>query len=235
MKLLGKFCILIFLVIVVFGGILYFWKPKVEERGTKKVIFKASFNNSEELGQWDQKSLSKKDTVYSIAEYKGRNCVKAEAADSASALFYEKRLTSEDDLYISWEWIVSKFPTFDGKENIGKKKEFDFAAQVYIVFYSRFFLKTRAIQYVWTKDIPVGMFGSSPYTKNVKIFVLRSGEAASWEKESRNIRSDYEMLFGQKLDKDISAIAFMSDSDSTSTEVIAYFSNFEIGYLEDKD
>lgn len=231
MKRLGKFCLYIFLVIVVFGGTYYFFKPKPEDQGTKKVILESSLGTPNDLGRWEKKSLSKKDTIYSISEYKGRKCVKAEAVDSASALFYQKRLASEKDLYLSWEWIVEKFPNFDGIETIGKKSEFDFAAQVYVVFYSRFFLKTKAVQYVWTKDIPAGMFGSSPYTKNVKILVLRSGEELDWQKETRDIKSDYEMLFGEKLDKDISAVAFMSDSDSTATEVIAYYSNFEIGHL----
>jgi len=218
-------------VIVVFGGTYYILKPKPDEKVIDKVIMESSLSDSKDVGRWEKKSLSKKDTIYSVSEYKGRKCVKAEAVGSASALFYQKRLASEKDLCLSWEWIVEKFPDFDGTENIGKKNEFDFAAQVYVVFYSRFFLKTKAVQYVWTKDIPAGMFGSSPYTKNVKILVLRSGEEPDWQKETRNIRDDYEMLFGQKLDKEISAIAFMSDSDSTSTEAIAYYSNFKISHL----
>ena len=53
-----------------------------------------------------------------------------------------------------------------------------------------------------------------------------------WKHEERDIEEDYVELFGEKLDKDVVAISFMTDSDSTETASTAYYTDIKIGYLE---
>lgn len=199
--------------------------------GARETVKKFTFLSPQSLEEWDEKVLSKNSTGYSVTEYNGEKCVKAESTDSASALFFKKRLSFKKDPFVSWDWKAENFPQRKKQETLEKKKEFDFVAQVYVVFYARVFLNAKAIQYVWTEDVPVGTATDSPYTKKVQLLVLESGPSEEWKHEERDIRKDYLELFGEELDKDVDAVAFMTDSDSTATTASAYFDNMEIGFL----
>jgi len=196
------------------------------------VIRSFQFKDPDELKQWEEKILSKKNTSYSVVERESRTCVKADSSDGASTRFIKQNLAADKWPFVAWDWCVEIFPKHKKAESIENKKEFDFAAQIYVVFYSRFFLNTRAIQYVWATDLPQGYVADNPYTKNVKVIVLETGASSEWKREERNIRDDYKMLFGEELDKDVVGIAFMTDADSTDSTAVAYFTNFELGYAD---
>gem|GEM_PF-548757 len=206
--------------------------PAVEGGGALEVVKSFSFSSGQDLKEWDEKVLSRNGTDYQIAALEGENKVRAVSEDSASALYYKQRLFYKKSPFLSWDWKAEKFPLRREKEVLDKKSEFDFVAQVYVVFHSQFILHAKAIQYVWTESIPKGTIAASPYTKNVKVMVLESGESAEWRHELRNIREDFLHLFGEELTRDIDAIAFMTDSDSTNSSAIAYYDNIEIGYIE---
>lgn len=203
--------------------------PVVDVRETVQRI---SFGSPNSLNAWDEKLLASKGTEYSLASYDGKDCVNAVSEDSASALYYKERLSYRKAPFISWDWKAEKFPARSKKEMLDSKKEFDFAAQVYVVFYSRFLLNAKAIQYVWAEEMPQGFTAESPYTKNVKIMVLESGASDVWRHEERDLLKDFQDLFGQKPEKDVMAISFMTDSDSTESSAVAYFSDFTLGYLK---
>ncbi|MFH1797759.1 MAG: DUF3047 domain-containing protein [Candidatus Omnitrophota bacterium] len=225
------------LMLIVFTGIslyvVYFSsikKKPLVEFGKKEVLAHFEFLSREELEKWEEKSFVQNKTSYRVMSYGARKCVKAMSENSASALFLKERLFSDKNPFISWEWKVERFPSLKRKEALDKKAEFDFSAQVYVVFFSRFFLKTKAIQYVWAKEVPVGTVVSSPYTNNVKILVLASGESDEWRKEERDINKDFKELFSSEEDKDVMGIAFMTDSDSTGSNAVAYYDEIEFGY-----
>jgi len=189
------------------------------------------FNSPSSMREWDEKILARDKTLYSIQEHKGKGSVKADSKDSASVLFYKLQVPYRKYPFVSWNWIVGKFPDRKKAEVLNKKKEFDFAAQVYVVFHSRFFLNSKAIQYVWAEQLPVGTVSRSPYTKNVKLMVLESGLSEDWKHEERNIADDYKKLFNEDLEKHIDVVAFMTDSDSTGSSALAYYSDVTIGFL----
>lgn len=205
---------------------------KVPVRVDIKAVRDYPFDSGEDIGNWQEKKLSSKETEYSLIEKDGKKFVKAFSDDSASALYMRKKFSSEGSPYISWDWMVEKFPNKDKKEVIEDKSEFDFGAQVYVIFHAAFFLNAKAIQYVWCEELPEGITGSSPYTDNVRIMVLASGEPGKWRHEQRDIRADYRELFGEDTDKDIEAVSFMTDADSTGTTAVAYYDNFKLGYLD---
>ena len=235
MKRLGISFIILFLVVATIAmtlGVYFFMvakKPPAVE--TREILKKFSFSSPQSLEEWDEKILAKDSTGYTVTELDGAKCVKAESVDSASALFFKQRLTCKKDPFLSWDWKSDKFPGRKKKENLKDKKEFDFVAQVYVVFYARFFLNAKAIQYIWTESVPEGTATDSPYTKKVKLLVLESGPSEEWKHEERDIKKDYLELFGEELDKDVDAIAFMTDADSTATTASAYFKGIEFGYL----
>jgi hypothetical protein len=223
----------VFLVACVFVivAVLFLLRRRPLEVPFEETIKSFKFSSEKSLNEWEEKVLSKNSTLYSVTEYGGKDCVKAESKDSASTLYFRQKLLYARNPVVSWDWKAEDFPDRKKKEELKKKSEFDFVAQVYVIFYARFFLNAKAIQYVWTEDVPKGTVSDSPYTKKVKILVLESGPSDTWKHEKRDIREDYRELFGEELDKDVMAISFMTDSDSTGTEAVAYFSNIELGYL----
>ena len=197
-------------------------KKPPEEVG-HELVKHFTLSSSSELKELDDKLLAKKRTGYSISEADGGKFLKAASEDSASALYYQRELVSEKRPFVSWDWKAVKFPSRSKKEVLDEKDEFDFVAQFYVVFKARGFLNAKAIQYVWTEHIPAGTVTDSPYTKNVKLFVLESGPTEEWKHEERNIVEDFKKLFGEELKKNVAAIAVMTDSDSTGTTAEAYF------------
>jgi hypothetical protein len=202
--------------------------------GKEEVVIRSfSFEDKKSVEEWEEKALVSKKTEYFPTEHMGRSCLKAVSDGSASTLFFKQKLFHERWPYVSWDWLVEKFPERQDEETLDRKKEFDFAAQVYVVFYSRFFLKRKAIQYVWAEDLPVGEVADNPYTSNVKLMVLESGLSAEWRHEDRNIREDYRKLFGEELGKDIDTVAFMTDSDSTGSSAVAYYTDIALKFSQD--
>ena len=210
----------------------YLPMPKpTEEKEYKEAVRRISFKDPESLEEWDEKRLGSCSTEYTVEEIDGRGVLKAVSEASASGLYLKEKLSYRDRPYVKWDWKVEKFPERKNGESLESKKEFDFAAQFYVLFYSRVMLSSQGIQYVWTEEIPVGTSKISPYTKNVKILVLESGKSEEWKTEERDISADYLELFGKKLEKDVVAVAFMTDADSTGTTAEAYFADMEMGYL----
>jgi hypothetical protein len=238
-KRLGKKTIIGFLVVAVtvcaFGAFILVKMKSATQGAAGQIIKHFPFSSPNEIKEWEEKLLAHNNTSYTVTEHAGRKCVKGDGEDSASALYYRQRLSWKRHPFVSWDWKAESFPVRAKKEALNKKSEFDFVAQVYVIFYSRFFLSTKAIQYVWTENIPAGTVSRSPYTKNVMLLVLQSGLSEEWKHEERDIEEDYMELFGEKLDKDVVAISFMTDSDSTETTSAAYYTNIKIGYLEKPD
>jgi hypothetical protein len=190
-----------------------------------------AFRDPANMGAWEEKALARKKTVYKLSTFMDKPCVMGASEMSASAFYVKQPLEHERWPYISWDWAVGEFPAHHDKESLDNKKEFDFPAQVYVVFYAKFILNSKAIQYVWAKDIPQGAVGENPYTKNVKTMVLESGSFEGWKHEERNIRDDYKLLFGEDLSRDIVGVGFMASSDNTKTSSKGYFTNLSMGYL----
>jgi hypothetical protein len=201
------------------------------EEDFRQVIRHFTFQAPEDLKQLDSKLLGGNWTSYTVSEVDGKKCIKAVSDKSASTLVYEQDLSHSRNPFVSWEWKAEAFPARQEEEVLDRKKDFDFVAQFYVIFASKFFLNAKAIQYVWTESIPVGTTEPSPYTNNVKILVLESGPSDEWKREERDIRKDFEELFGEELTKDVAAIALMTDSDSTGTSAEAYWGDITIGYL----
>ncbi|MDD4203109.1 MAG: DUF3047 domain-containing protein, partial [Candidatus Omnitrophica bacterium] len=118
-------------------------------------------------------------------------------------------------------------------ESIEEKDEEDFAARIYVIFSAAFFPQTKVIEYIWAEDLPIGHIGTSPYSKNIKVLVLRSSKKDDeWFTENRDIYDDFVLLFGEKPKKDIKAISFMTDSDSTKTKATCFYDEIKLGYRQ---
>ncbi|MBF0217581.1 MAG: DUF3047 domain-containing protein [Candidatus Omnitrophica bacterium] len=184
------------------------------------------------LPGWEIKRMGKRETEFTVTDGAGDKSIKASSKSSASALFHKIKISGAKDPYISWKWSVETFPDRKEPETLSTKKEYDFAAQVYVIFDSLNIFTTKAIQYVWANELAVGTMAPSPYTKNVRIMVLESGLADGFKDEFRDIRKDFKDLFGEDLKKDIQAIAITADSDSTDSNALSYFADLSLGYID---
>ena len=199
-------------------------KPVVEE-----LVRSFPFSKENSLAEWKEKLLKGR-VVYGVEKDNSNSYVRAESQKTASALFHKLKLDINKHPVISWKWRVDEFPVRKLPEDISSKKEEDFAARVYVIFPAAFFTKSKVIEYIWSETLPVGVFGESGYSKNIKVFVLESGKSEDWRFERRNIYDDYVKLFGSKPRLNVGAIAFMTDADSTKTNASAVYDEIEVGY-----
>lgn len=225
------FILILMCVYVFYGLILEFAKKPVKVKIVKSFIF----DNLNSLKEWDEKIFKGK-VDYKILLGKD-NFIQAISKGTCSALYYELKMSADDPNIhpvLSWQWNAIKFPNKPGPEKIGKKEHDDYAARMYVIFPAAFFLNSKVLEYVWAENIKEGVSGDSPFSKNIKQIVLRSGHTKDGKlvKEERDIYEDYIKEFGNPPKLKIGAIAIMTDSDSTNSEAIGEYKDIVIGYKE---
>lgn len=183
--------------------------------------FAASWRDS-----WREKSLFSKPTVYSVTREEGKPVLHATSQSANSGLLRELKLSPADyPVRLRWQWKIAQSLGADASERT--RSGDDYVARVCIIFEDSFNpLRTRSIQYVWSSREPIGAIFPSPYTKQVGLIVLRSGDTAAdqWFPEERDIIADYRDYFGRDPKK-ISAIGIVVDTDNTKTQGEAWFSD----------
>jgi hypothetical protein len=135
---------------------------------------------------------------------------------------------------MSWKWRAEKFPALKCPESLEAENADDFAARVYIIFPTIFITNSKVLEYVWAETLPVGTTGTSPYSKNIKLIVARSGPAKDkeWSFEERDVIDDYVRVFGTRPERDIGAIALMTNAEHTGTSAEASYDEIKVGYKE---
>ncbi len=175
----------------------------------------------EGLSGWSEKGFYGQ-TQYSIVEHNGDKVLSAKSKNSASALFKKIRIDLEKTPYLNWRWLVEEHL---GDLNEQTKMGDDYAARVYVVISGgAFFWKTRAINYVWSSNQPVGTIWPNAYTDNARMIALESGREflGQWRIEKRNVRADIRQQFGENL-RYIDGIAVMTDTDNSHGRALSYY------------
>jgi hypothetical protein len=97
-----------------------------------------------------------------------------------------------------------------------------------------FFTNSKVLEYIWSETLLEGMIGTSPYSKNIKLIVTRSGanQDKKWFREDRDIKADYMKAFGRSPEHDIGAVAFMTNTEHTGTSADAMYDEIKLGYKE---
>jgi len=174
-----------------------------------------------DLNGWKTKTF-KGETRYALANDKGRYVLKADSRDSASGLFHKVKVDLTRTPFLNWSWKVGNI--LSGIDERTKKGD-DYPARVYVVFSQGiFFWRTRAINYVWSSNQPVGSIWPNAYTGNARMIALESGreKTGTWLNERRDVRADYRRLFGEEPDS-VDAIAIMTDTDNSGLSATAWY------------
>jgi hypothetical protein len=85
------------------------------------------------------------------------------------------------------------------------------------------------LMYVWCNRRPVGSVMHNHRTDRIRQLVVESGDAGlqQWRDYERNIRADYEKVFGEAPGA-LVGIAVMTDSDNTKSTVLAYYGDISL-------
>jgi hypothetical protein len=185
-----------------------------------------SFSTGDLTGWQEQSFRGKEHTSYRLVTVDGKTAVEAHSRRAASGLLKKVDLDPKKYPVLRWSWKVGH--TLQ-REDVTKKTGDDFAARVYVVFPNVLFWRTRAINYVWSSNLPVNGAFPDPYTANSYLLVVESGQDKSggWISEERNIHADFRRIFGEEPPR-IGAVAIMTDTDDTQDEVTAWYGDITI-------
>ena len=131
-----------------------------------------------------------------------------------------KNLDLNETPVLSWKWRIWDIPAGADERN---NKINDTAASVYVVFKVKRMALVKevpqSIRYTWSSSLPIGT-EISTFFGHQKIVVVGTGQPSNldgeWMAFSRNLKEDYERLFGEKMPANPLAILLLSDGDSTN-------------------
>lgn len=183
------------------------------------------FDHPSVLRGWKEYAFNGKSQYKIEPDPAGETVLHASSRDTYSSLYKVVNVPLEAKPVLSWEWRADKFPANKKHEKFDARGENDFAVRVCAIFGRNNPLMTEIIQYIWDDYFPAGTHAPSPYSKNVRMLVVRSGAPAAgggWVSEKRDVVRDYEMLFGRRRYPNLRAVAVTTNSDDTHTEAGAY-------------
>lgn len=179
--------------------------------------------DSNGLDQWQNKSFSG-ETRYELVMDDGRQVVRAESDAAASGLYRKQTIDLTQTPWLRWRWKVAN--VLEGVDETTKAGD-DYPARVYVVFSGGLaFWRTRTLVYVWSSNQPVGSAWNNAFTDNARVIAVQSGEGrvGEWISESRNVREDYQRLFGEDVET-ADAVAIMTDTDNSGQSAVAWYAD----------
>lgn len=174
-----------------------------------------------DLKDWQAKSFQG-ETRYTINDAGGQRALFADSQGAASGLYRAIRVDLRRTPWLNWSWRVDQ--VLDGVDERSKGGD-DYPARVYVVVSGGTALwKTRSLIYVWSSHQAVGATWPNAFTSKARVMALRSGtqDAGRWVNEKRNIRADFQHLFGEDIEA-IDAVALMTDSDNSGQQARAWY------------
>ena len=180
-------------------------------------------------------------TRYFLTRYQGDVVVQAKSHAAASGIIRKLRLNPREHAWLTWRWKIEH--VLD-KGDLRIKQGDDYAARIYVTFefepqqaslWERMAhavastsagrkLPGTTLTYIWANRAPQGTIADNPYSDQVKMIALQSGNAKAnqWIVEKRNIAEDYRRAFGREPPP-VMGIAIMTDTDNTGESATAYY------------
>lgn len=197
-----------------------------------------------ELSQgWQPWILSpfKRPTAYHLVSREGTTVIRAEARSSASGLIHPLTLNPGSYPLLQWRWKVDELIS---KADNSQKHLEDAPARLVVSFDGdmekltpqdrMLFDNVRiltgqqmpyaTLMYIWGNRSPRETVIPNKHTSRVRMIVVETGrdKLGSWQEVTRNVAEDYRRAFGEEPGR-ISAVAIMTDTDNTGSNVHAYY------------
>lgn len=174
-----------------------------------------------DLNGWQSKIYAG-ETHYTLKNNNGKIVLHAESRAAASGLYREIKIDLDKTPILNWSWKVdSLLVGNDERTRAGD----DYPVRIYVVFSGGLsFWHTRAINYVWSNEQPVGSNWLNAFTSNTCMIVVESGSkwVGQWVSERRDVRADYRLLFGEEPGQ-VDVVAIMTDTDNTGSMTTAWY------------
>ncbi|TDT43487.1 hypothetical protein DES49_1305 [Halospina denitrificans] len=173
------------------------------------------------------------ETRYELVETDQGKAIHAQCeGNSASGLYHRKTVNLNETPIIEWRWRVED-PV--NPEDETSQSGDDYAARLYAVDEHTFLRwRTRAVNYVWASQQPVGSDWENAYQSRAQMVAVQSGapeggeDDDGWRTQRRNLKKDFQRFHDRDLDE-VSVIAIMTDCDDTGEPVEAWYG--EIRFL----
>lgn len=179
------------------------------------------------LSGWEEKSFVG-NTRYRMVEYDGETVLNARAKATSSGLYNTGDIELDENPILNWRWKVAQI----GEDNDERSKDGDdFPVRLYLIVSNKLqFWKSYSLVYVWSNSAELNESWENPYSSNVKHIAVETGpeNIGEWRSYQRNVRDDFERLFGQVPDK-IKAVAIMTDSDNSGQKFEAWYGDIRFG------
>ncbi|MEE4250054.1 MAG: DUF3047 domain-containing protein [Alcanivoracaceae bacterium] len=179
------------------------------------------------LARWEPSSIE----GWQEIRFQGRtlysqkpDCVLAQADGSASGLIQAVESTLRQRPVLGWSWQADQPLTPTPKADEKVKGGDDYLARVYVIKEGFFPWQTRAINYVWSRQYPVGSHWPNPFTGNAVMVVVQTGEGGlgEWHSFERDVAADFHRYHDMKVDK-VDAVAVMTDADNSAGQASACY------------
>lgn len=180
-------------------------------------------------------------TKYRIVEHEGERVLQAIANVSASGLLQPLALDVAEYPRLHWRWKVPQLiaDADNASRNFddapvrvivafdGDKSKFDFedsALARTVKLFSGREMPYATIQYIWENKLPAETVLDNAKTSRAKMLVVESGprRVGQWIDFHRNVKQDYERLFGEPPGP-IIFVGVMTDSNATASQTTAYY------------
>lgn len=174
-------------------------------------------------------SIARKNTFSLAVEADRNHYLKVDRSTSGKGVWL--RFDPRGCPAISWRWRVSDVIA---KADLTRKEGDDSAAKIYVVLDgpSRWNpLDKRLLIYVWDNRLPIGTILPNAWEpEKARMLVLESGrdQVGQWVAERIDLARDYARAFPGESPGSVEALAFMADTDNTSSQVTAGFDDLEI-------
>lgn len=189
-------------------------------------------------------------TKYRIVDLDGERVLQADANVSASGLLQPLTLAANEYPHLHWRWKVPQLiaDADNASRNAddspvrvivafdGDKSKFDFedsALASTVKLFSGREMPYATIQYIWENKLPKETVIDNAKTSRAKMLVVESGpeRLGQWIKFQRNVKQDYERLFGEPPGS-IIFVGVMSDSNATGAHINAYYGDIRFSREE---
>jgi hypothetical protein len=216
--------------------------PGVPDIATSPWAEQSGLHGDKVAANWGHKSFpGKTATEFRYARLEGRDAISVQADASASMLRQVVRIEPEQLGRVRFSW---KVPALIAQADMALRDKDDAPVRIVLAFEgdrSRFSTRDAALSelvnaltgepmpyatlmYVWCNRREPGTVIRSPRTDRIRKLVVESGPRRlnRWLEYERDIRADYERVFGEKPGA-LVGIAIMSDSDNTRSRAQAWY------------
>ena len=193
--------------------------------GAEQIVL-GRFSAADRSG-WEAKSFVGTTRYDFVEDTDGTTVLSAISEGTASGLVFERLIDVTRTPYLTWRWKVAR--PVNPPDELTKAGD-DFAARIYFVAEREgFFHAPESISYVWASTQAENSVWPNPYTGKVKMLAVDSGNglAGQWRQHCRNMRRDFQTLFGRDI-SGITHIAIMTDTDNSQSSARAWYGDISV-------